>query len=169
MRNPVDALLAIRRLIILFVIALLISGITAFWLEAELKFILEHFSFGNFINSWLGRVHYALKQTGQNHKFLIYGYDWLAFGHIIIALFFIEVYKKPVENKWVLKYGMIACLLILPTAFIAGYFRGIPIIWQLIDCSFGVFGFILLYRIYHQIESFRKSIDFTPQNTYNYG
>jgi hypothetical protein len=64
---------------------------------------------------------------------------------------------------------MIACFLILPTAFIAGYFRGIPIVWQLIDCSFGVFGFILLYRIYRQIESFRKSIDFTPQNTYNYG
>jgi hypothetical protein len=169
MKNPVDTLFAIRRLIVLFIIALLISGITAFWLEAELRFILEYFNFGNFINSWLRRVHAALEQTGQNHKFLIYGYDWLAFGHIIIALFFVEVYKRPVENRWVLKYGMIACFLILPTAFIAGYFRGIPIVWQLIDCSFGVFGFILLYRIYRQIESFRKSIDFTPQNTYNYG
>ena len=169
MKNPIDTLHAIRRLIVLFIIALLISGITAFWLEAELGFLREYFNFGHLINGWLSKVHRALEQVGQNDKFLLYGYDWLAFGHIIIALFFIEVYKKPIENKWVLKYGMIACMLILPTSFIAGYFRGIPIIWQLIDCSFGVFGFALLYYIKRQIENFASSIDFKPKTTFKYG
>lgn len=43
---------------------------------------------------------------------------------------------------------VIACLLILPLAFIAGYFRGIPFGWQLIDCSFGIVGCIPLLIIY---------------------
>ena len=33
------------------------------------------------------------------------------------------------------------------TAFIAGAFRRIPALWQLVDCAFGFFGFILLFII----------------------
>ena len=39
---------------------------------------------------------------------------------------------------------MIACVLIIPYAFVAGYFRGIPIGWRLIDCFFGIIGLIPL-------------------------
>ena len=169
MKNPIDALTQIKRLILLFIVSLLISGITAFWLETELLFLIENFKFGNFINSWLMRVHGALRDINNNYPFLSYGFDWLAFGHIIIALFYIEVYKKPIENRWVLKYGMMACILILPTAFIAGYFREIPFLWQLIDCSFGVFGFVLLFTIYRKIRVFEKSIDYQPLKFPTYG
>jgi hypothetical protein len=158
MKNPVDAILEIKRLIIFFIVALLLSGVTAFFLETELKFIIEHLSFGHVINSWLSKVYTALVEINGKHPFLSYGFDWLAFGHIIISLFFIEVYKRPIENRWVLRYGMYACVLIFPVAFIAGYFRQIPILWQLLDCAFGVFGFILLYSIYYKIENFKKSI-----------
>ena len=40
---------------------------------------------------------------------------------------------------------MIACVLIVPLALICGPLRGIPPFWQLIDCSFGVFGIIPLW------------------------
>ncbi|HTE00618.1 MAG TPA: hypothetical protein VK668_15100, partial [Mucilaginibacter sp.] len=42
-------------------------------------------------------------------------------------------------------FGMIACVMIFPLAFIAGPVRGIPIYWRFIDCSFGIIGFIPLY------------------------
>jgi hypothetical protein len=42
--------------------------------------------------------------------------------------------------------------MIIPQAFIAGYARGIPFYWQLIDCSFGVIGLIPLTIVCHKIE-----------------
>jgi hypothetical protein len=169
MKNPVEAIWEIKRLVFLFIIALLISGVTAFFLESELQFIISNFSFGRYINSWLYKVCNALIEINDSYPFLSYGFDWLAFGHIIIAMFYIEVYKRPIENRWVLRYGMYACILILPTAFIAGYFREIPILWQIVDCSFGVFGFTLLYIIYRKIEAFKKSIDYKTENRFNHG
>lgn len=160
MKNPIDAILEIKRLLILFIIALILSGVTAFWLEPELRFIIDNFKFGNFINVWLRKVYGALKDVNQEYPFLSYGFDWLAFGHIIIALFFLEVYKKPIENRWVLKSGMYACLLIIPTAFIAGYLRNIPLLWQLIDCSFGVFGFVLLFVIYRKVIQLKAQLNY---------
>ena len=68
------------------------------------------------------------------------GFDWLAFAHVVIAILFIGVLRDPVRNIWVVEFGMIACILILPFAFVMGHERGIPLWWQLIDCSFGVFG-----------------------------
>jgi len=91
-------------------------------------------------------------ELNQKHPFISYGYDWLAFGHLVIALFFVGALKDPIANRWVISYGMIACIGIFPVAFIGGYFRNIPIIWQLVDCSFGVFGGLLLYVIQQKIK-----------------
>ncbi len=40
---------------------------------------------------------------------------------------------------------MISCVLVIPYALICGGVRSIPFYWRLIDCSFGVFGFIPLW------------------------
>ena len=160
MKNPMSLLLEIKRLTLLFIVSLIISGVTAFFLETELTFLTEHFNFGTRINSWLLYVNHILIKINIEHPFLSYGYDWLAFGHLIIALFFVGPLKKPIENNWLIRYGMIACVAILPTAFIAGYFRQIPILWQLVDCSFGVFGFVLLLIIDRKVALFRKQIQY---------
>jgi hypothetical protein len=77
---------------------------------------------------------------------MAYGTDWLGFGHLIIALFFIKPLVEPTGNSWVLKYGIIACIGVIPLALIMGEIREIPIYWRLIDIMFGVFGAIpLLY------------------------
>jgi hypothetical protein len=40
---------------------------------------------------------------------------------------------------------MIACVLVVPYALIFGAIREIPMFWRIIDCSFGVFGFLPLW------------------------
>ena len=90
----------------------------------------------------------ALLLTDYRYPFMAYGYDWLAFAHIVIAVAFIGPLRDPVRNKWVVEFGMIACVMVVPLAFIAGAARGIPVYWRLIDCSFGIIGFVPL-RICH--------------------
>jgi len=79
------------------------------------------------------------------HPFLFYATDWLAFGHFVIAIVFIGALRDPVRNRWLFDFGLIACVLVIPYALVFGGLRGIPIWWRLIDCSFGVFGFIPLW------------------------
>jgi hypothetical protein len=60
----------------------------------------------------------------------------------MIALVFVGALRDPVRNSWLFTFGIIACACVIPYAFIFGAIRGIPIWWRLIDCSFGVFGFV---------------------------
>lgn len=143
--NPKKQLFKIRALIVFFMISVAISGITAFPAEAELHWLLQ---FDNLLSEgmkfWLQKVYDAIHDTNGKYPFLMYGYDWLAFAHIVIALVFIGPYRNPKQNIWVIEWAMLSCVLILPLAFIAGPVRGIPVYWQFIDCSFGIIGIIPL-------------------------
>ncbi len=134
----------IRRWIIFFMIVLFLSGLTAIPLETELEFVSGFFPMGSSIGNWIDKVYSALQDTNAKYPYLAYGYDWLAFAHFVLAILFIGPYKNPVKNKWVIEFGMIACVLIIPFAIVAGHYRGIPFMWRLIDCSFGVAGLIPL-------------------------
>jgi hypothetical protein len=147
----------IRFLIIVFIIGLILSGITAFPIETQLSVAVKNQSvFPEFIRNWLNTVYFAVKSTNVNFPFISYGTDWLAFAHIVIAIAFIGPLKDPVKNVWVIQFGMIACLLIFPLALIAGYIREIPLYWRLLDCLFGVFGFIPLFICYRSIKKFEE-------------
>lgn len=143
---------SIRRILGIFIIALLLSGFTAIPVDTELSSLLKIFPVDGPISHWLSKVLSAYKHTDSQYSFLLYGYDWLAFAHFVLAILFTGPYKDPVKNRWVIEFGLIACVLIFPLAFIAGHFRGIPIGWQLIDCSFGVFGFVPLWVCYRKIK-----------------
>ena len=142
----------IRQLLLAFIIILFLSGLTAIPVEAELTFLLKIFPSSTQLNYWLEKVLAAYKNVNHDTPFLLYGYDWLAFAHFILAILFIGPYRDPIKNIWVIEFGLIACVLIFPLAFIAGFSRGIPIGWQLIDCSFGVFGFIPLWICYKKTK-----------------
>ncbi len=88
--------------------------------------------------------------------FLAYGTDWLAFGHFVIAIAFIGPLRNPVKNIWVVEFGMIACVLVVPFALGMGAVRGIPIGWRLIDCSFGVLGIIPLWLCRREIQALAR-------------
>jgi hypothetical protein len=94
--------------------------------------------------SWIERVSDGLSITNARYPFLAYGTDWLAFAHLVIAVAFIGPVVEPVRNKWLITFGLIACVGVIPLALIAGAIRGIPLPWRLIDCSFGIFGCVPL-------------------------
>ena len=141
----------LRWLISFFIVGLVASGVTAIPLETELDFLARLFGIAggeppaNVVAEWLGRVRVALHDVNAHHPFLAYGTDWLAFGHVVIAIAFVGAWRDPVKNIWLFEFGLIACALVVPWAFVFGALRGIPIWWRLIDCSFGVFGFIPLW------------------------
>ena len=149
----------IRGLLLFFMISLFLSGLTAIPVDTELELLLPLFSPDTQMYYWLEKVLTAYKEVKEIHPFLLYGYDWLAFAHFILAILFIGPYRDPVKNIWVIEFGMIACTLILPLALIAGYFRGIPIGWQMIDCSFAVFGFYPLWICYTKTKQISSTIN----------
>jgi len=134
----------IKRWIIFFMIMLFLSGLTAMPVESELLFISRLIPWDTVVSDWVTKVYFGVSHVNSEYPFIGYGYDWLAFAHFVLAILFIGPLRDPVRNKWIIEFGMIACLLIIPFALIAGHFRGIPFWWRLIDCSFGVIGLIPL-------------------------
>jgi peptidoglycan/LPS O-acetylase OafA/YrhL len=140
----------IRRHLVLFMLILMLSGITAFPIQTEIDFMYSHItSFPSMFTDWITILYTNINSTPD---VMFYGTDWLAFAHIIIALFFVPVYLDPIKHKANLYVGMVACLLIFPLAFICGPIRNIPFFHQLIDCSFGIIGIIYLYFILQRIN-----------------
>jgi len=138
----------IKLLTWLFIVGLVLSGATAIPLLGELNLLVNFCgtgSEGSELARWLLQVRDALTHTQAQYPFLFYGTDWLAFGHFVIAVAFIGALRDPVRNRWLFDFGLIACVLVIPYALVFGGLRGIPLWWRLIDCSFGVFGFVPLW------------------------
>lgn len=138
----------------LFIVGLVLSGVTAFPLRHELRWLAdglgivapENYARYAGLQRWIAYVLYGVEQTQARYPFISYGTDWLAFGHLCIAVFFVRPFRRPLESDWVLKCGLVCCAGVIPLALIAGAVRGIPFGWRLIDCSFGVIGALpLLY------------------------
>jgi hypothetical protein len=147
-----DHLRAIRFWLSFFIAGLIVSGVTAFPLEAELHWFLlvlrtsplRQTAEYTHLLPWITRVYDGVSMTNIHYPFLAYGTDWLAFAHLVIAVAFLGPYRDPVRNKWIITFGLVACAGVIPLALIAGPIRGIPIGWRIIDCSFGVIGAIPL-------------------------
>lgn len=138
----------IRWMLAFFIFGLIISGITAFPLQRELEWLASLRGLDtvapstvlNGLDRWLVVIRDGLRASYSQYPWLAYGTDWLAFAHLILAVFFIGPWVDPVRNICVLHAGVIACLLVIPLALVCGTIRSIPFAWQLLDCSFGVFG-----------------------------
>jgi len=172
---PIDSdkkLKRIKWLTWLFIIGLFISGATAIPLKTELdaaaKLLggtdLAHAARSTGLTFWFLKVREAVRSTYFLYPFMAYGTDWLAFGHFVIAIAFVGPLRHPVRNRWLYQFGMISCALVIPYAMILGGARGIPIYWRLIDCSFGVFGFIPLWFCWRWSGELEKS-DFNRRLT----
>jgi hypothetical protein len=146
----------IKRWLIFFMVVLFLSGLTAMPAERELAFLSRCFPPDTAVGKWLEQVYLGVANTNYHYPFIAYGYDWLAFAHFVLAILFIGPLRHPVRNIWVIEFAMIACLLIIPFAFIAGHFRGIPFWWRLIDCSFGIIGLVPLAICYRKIARLEK-------------
>ncbi|MFI8221133.1 hypothetical protein [Streptomyces sp. NPDC085932] len=158
MSDRAALLKGIRAWLVFFVVCLVLSGATAFPLVHELRWteeLLRALSVGDHLpglTDWIGRVRAGLDHADAEYPFLLYGTDWLAFAHLVIAVAFYGPYRDPVRNIWVVEFGMIACAGIIPLALICGPIRGIPLWWSVIDMAFGVFGVIPLYVVRRRIK-----------------
>jgi hypothetical protein len=140
--------------LMLFIIGLIASGMTAFFLRPEVDWLASFLGVSpnadlaslRGLRYWIGFVREGLHHSYATYPFLAYGTDWLAFAHLAIAVFFIGPLCRPTEHDWALISGIIACAGVILLALICGPLRGIPPYWRLIDCSFGSFGVVpLLY------------------------
>jgi hypothetical protein len=150
----------IRFWLSVFVVGLVLSGVTAFPLVYEtgvLVRVVREFAAGSAMDGWVTRVHEALVATGRDYPFLAYGTDWLAFAHLTLAVAFVGPWRDPVRNKWVVQFGLIACAGVVPLAVIAGAVRGIPVWWRVGDCCFGVFGAVPLLIVLREIGRMERS------------
>ncbi|GAB1327262.1 hypothetical protein [Streptomyces sennicomposti] len=158
MSDRAALLKGIRAWLVLFVVCLVVSGATAFPLVHELHWsesLLKSLSVPErlpALTDWIERVRRGLDTADADYPFLLYGTDWLAFAHLVIAVAFYGPYRDPVRNIWVVEFGMIACMGVVPLALICGPVRGIPFWWSVIDMSFGVFGIVPLYVVRRKIK-----------------
>lgn len=135
---------------------LFLSGITAFPLETELRWLVTSMHIG-MLQRWLNTVYQAVRQTNLHYPYLSYGTDWLAFAHLMLAVLFAGTVKNPIRNKWIIEFGIIAAACVFMLAFIAGDIRQIPVFWRLIDCSFGLVTLSILLPCYHMIKQLETS------------
>ncbi len=149
----------VRLLLGLFMAGLLASGLTALPLVWGANVLMAlagpHTLLGAALpalGAWIAFVAEGIGLAAQQYPFLFYGTDWLAFGHVVIALAFLGPLRDPVKNVWVVQWGILACVLVLPWALVFGPLRGIPPFWRLIDCAFGVGGLVLLLPAYRLIR-----------------
>jgi hypothetical protein len=151
----------IHFLLIFFMCALVLSGLTAIPLRWELKllmpFIEKISKWGITFPAmlmWIERINDGVQMGYGQYPFLAYGTDWLAFGHVAIAIAFVGVLRDPLRNIWVVNFGIITCLLVIPWTLFFGAIRGIPFFWQLIDMSFGILGIVPLWLVRRYILRF---------------
>ncbi|MFF9194807.1 hypothetical protein ACF09L_06355 [Streptomyces sp. NPDC014779] len=174
--GPRALLKRIRVWLVVFIVCLVLSGATAFPLVTELRLLdgaldtwaapLGHAFPG--LAEWIARVRGGLEGADAEAPYLLYGTDWLAFAHLVIAVAFYGPYRDPVRNIWVIEFGMIACVGIVPLALICGPVRGIPFWWSVIDMSFGVFGILPLLavrRLIKRLEALGTAADAGPAGT----
>ncbi|MEU2504545.1 hypothetical protein ABZ621_07495 [Streptomyces sp. NPDC007863] len=169
--NGPRALLArIRAWLILFVVCLVLSGATAFPLVTELRWLDSSLTGWAApvaealpgLAEWIHKVAGGVEAAGADAPYLLYGTDWLAFAHLVIAVAFYGPYRDPVRNIWVVEFGMIACVGIIPLALICGPIRDIPFWWSVIDMSFGVFGILPLLHVRRLIKRLEAAQGVTP-------
>ena len=148
---------------LVFITGLVLSGVTAFPLLLELKILASALGAGDAqsaegyhgVTFWILTVRHGLEATYTRYPWIAYGTDWLAFGHLVIAMFFVGPLVNPSSGRATIYTGIVACAAVIPLALICGPMRGIPVYWRLVDCSFGVLGVLpLIYclRLIPQIE-----------------
>ena len=148
-----QGLARVKRWTVFFIVGLVISGATALAIPTQLRVAVrllgEDLRAGGLIPdhmaAWLQTLRDGIRATEAHAPFMFYGTDWLAFGHFAIALAFVGAVRDPLRNRWLFRFGMLACALVPLWAIVFGPIRGIPPWWRVIDASFGVVGFVPMW------------------------
>jgi hypothetical protein len=147
----------IKAAIIITMIGLLLNGISAIPLRFELNILLSNpDALPTFLHDWWTYVNKGVNETSNKYDFMRYGFDWLGFAHLLIAIAFIGPLKDPVKNEWVVRWGMIASVLSVLMAIGWEWRRGIPLWWSCIDAFIAIVAFIILLLCNRWIKELKK-------------
>ncbi len=161
-----------RAAMLLFIVGLVLSGITAFPLLQELRMISRLLGVGVVssgmdspgLAAWIHTVQRGLEDTAAHYSWMAYGTDWLAFGHLIIAMFFVAPLVNPLSARPNIYAGLVACAGVFPLALICGAIRGVPLPWRFVDCTFGLIGALPLLYCVHQLRKLEaENAHFRPR------
>lgn len=151
--------------LVVFVVCLALSGVTAFPLVHEVRWV-DGWGLPGFVGDWISRVREGADATDADYPFLFYGTDWLAFAHLVIATAFYGVWRDAVRNIWIVEWAMIACAGVIPLAAICIPIRGLPLWWMPVDMAFGVFGVVpllILRRMIKRLEAMPPAAAVSPE------
>lgn len=147
----------IKIAIIITIAGLLLNGISAIPLISELKILLSKpDALPQFLRDWWMYVNKGVNDTTRFYPFMRYGFDWLAFAHLLIAIAFIGPLKDPIKNEWIIQWGMIASALSVIMALGWERLRGIPLWWSCIDAAIAIVAFIVLWLCNNWIKELKK-------------
>lgn len=145
-----------------FALGVALAGVTAFPLVWETGLLVRWLGAtpaSPGLAGWIATVREGLVATDARYPYLAYGTDWLAFGHLVIASAFWGPIKDPVKNRFIVRWGMFACVGTIPVILVCGPLRGIPTFWWPIDLAFGVVGLVPLIvvdRAIGELERLRQ-------------
>ncbi len=156
-----------------FMIVLVISGLCYFslpFLSKKILSFINAFGVRGELYSFAIKMSQGASYNAAHYPFMGYATDWLGFAHLMFALLFVGPLLDPERNEWVIRYGLIVSAAVIPVVLIAGWIREIPIIWRIVNCFFGLFGFLLLYKVskmVQQNQEFRREIEAGDQKKIN--
>jgi len=148
-------------MLIIVAIGLLISGITVWPAIPELKFgliVLEKIGLAHSeLAQFTETILLSLQHIESEHPHILYGYDWLAFAHIVLAILFWGAARDPLRNKWIVECGLIMCALIPLLALICIPYREIPWWWFFMDFAFAPAAALPLWTALTDIRTIESS------------
>lgn len=148
----------IKIAIIITIIGLLLNGVSAVPLRSELKILLSNPDvLPQFLRDWWAYVNTGVNETTNKYNFMRYGFDWLGFAHLLIAIAFIGPLKDPVKNEWVVRWGMIASALSVVMAIGFERLRSIPLWWSFVDALIAIVAFVILWLCNKWIQELKKA------------
>src|SRR5436190_2096707 len=146
----------IKAAIIITILGLLLNGISSLPLRTELNILLSYSShLPQFLVDWWTYVNQGVLETSEKYNFMRYGFDWLAFAHLTIAIAFLGPLRDPIKNQWVVKWGMIVSALGIVMAFGWERLRDIPLWWSFVDAGISYFAFLILWLCNRWIEKLK--------------
>ncbi len=146
-------------------VGLILSGLTCYWLPAELALVVKFFEVLSLDQLPLLDEMYAfvvhtkagVDLVAREYPQLFLGTDYLGFAHVLLGILFIGAVRDPVKNIWIIEFGLIACVLVIPAAFLFGYLRGAPLMHYLVDSSFGVVAIFFLIKAYQRVREVERN------------
>ena len=150
-----------KLMMLIVIIGLFIAGVTIWPLTWELK-VLVDIIWGNAeptgeLHQFIVTTIKSLETVAIEHPFILYGFDWLAYAHIVLAILFIGPYRDPVKNVWVIQFGLICCALVPVLAGICIPIRGMPFSWFLIDAAFAPAAALPLWIALKDVQKFTRT------------